>query len=406
MTTNHWNQPRMIDLIQSKGKHDIVVLEYSQVSPLWFESIKSGLPVLFTWQHGSDEKNWIGYVQGITKTVNPQRKNLMKVTCWGSSFVLKDRVTRSFKNSTIPEAVKKIVTEHGFRFIGDADEYRFPQLLIAGQSYWEWIQEQAALIGYGAYVDGMDFYFKKFDSLINQSFSSATVLSMNNTRIPIKATAFDRTLQRFSVMNGEHIEDSKALRAVKSVGGVDPFTNEPFVESRSPENTGSALRENVSNVFFNQHLPERVTNSRSSAKTLSKGAAEMARFNLPANAQCQGNPKLRPYASVYISGTGELTDGYWIIFDAHHNFTVHGDHEVELHIRTDGVGRTQQTPFRKRDATTVGLVDLNYALENKGKVPNSFSLNSVKLKNYSPVIKQGNQGFKRSPTLWQSTRKG
>jgi phage protein D len=406
MTANHNNQPRKIDLIQAKGKHDILVLEYSQVSPLWFESIKSGLPVVFGWGHGKDEKNWIGYVQGVTKTVNPQRKNLMKVTCWGSSFVLKDRVTRSFKNSTIPEAVKKIVTEHGFRFIGDISTYRFPQLLIAGQSYWEWIQEQANFLGYGAYVDGMDFYFKKLDSLINQSFSSATVLSMNNQTIPIKQTALDRTLQRFSVINSEHVEDSRALRAIKSTGGVDPFTGEVFVEKHSPEDTGSSIRENVSSVFFNQHLPERVSNSRSSAKTISKGAAEIARFNLPANAQCQGNSKLRPYASVYISGTGELTDGYWLVYDAHHTFSVHGDHEVELSLRTDGIGKTRQTPFRKRDASTVGLVDLNYALENKGTIPNSFKLNSVRLKNYSPIVNQGKQGFKRTPTLWQSIRKG
>lgn len=406
MATLHNNQPRRIELLQGSGKHDVVTLEYSQVSPIWFESIKSGLPVTFTWSYGKDEKYWVGYVQGITKTVNPQRSNLMTVTCWGSSFVLKNRVTRSFKNTTIPEAVKKIVTEHGFKFIGDASPYRFPQLLIAGQSYWEWIQEQASVLGYGAYVDGMDFYFKKLDGLVNQSFSSATVLSTNNPSIPIGQTALDRTLQRFSVLNSEHVESSKHLRAVKSVGGVDPFTSQPFTESASPDKVGSHIRSNVSSVFFDQHMPDRVANSRSTAVTLAKGAAEMARFNLPATAQCQGNPRLHPYSSVYISGTGDLTDGYWLITQAHHTFTLHGDHEVDLHIVTDGIGSTRQTPFRKRDASTVGLVDLVYALANKGKVSNAFTLNSVKLKSTSPVVKQGNQGFKRSATLWQSTRKG
>jgi phage protein D len=373
---------------------------------MWFESIKSGLPITFTWSYGKDEKHWVGYVQGINKTVNPQRSNLMTIMCWGSSFVLKDRVTRSFKNSTIPEAVKKIVTEHGFRFIGDTNGYRFPQLLIAGQSYWEWIQEQANLIGYGAYVDGMDFYFKKLDSLINQSFSSATVLSTNNPFIPTGQTVFDRTLQRFSVLNSEHVESGKNLRAVKSVGGVDPYTSQPFVESISPDEVGTAIRTIVSNVFFNQHMPDLVVNDRSSAVHLARGAAEMARFNLPAKAQAQGHPRLRPFASVYISGTGDLTDGYWFIRGAHHTFTLHGDHEVDLHLITDGIGSTMQTPFRKRDASTVGTVDLTHALENNGKVPNAFTWNSVRLHSTAPVVKQGNQGFKRTNVLWKSTRKG
>jgi hypothetical protein len=133
----------------------------------------------------------------------------------------------------------------------------------------------------------------------------------------------------------------------------------------------------------------------------------MVRFNLPAKAQCQGNPRLRPYASVYISGTGDLTDGYWLITSANHTFTLKGDHEVELSIVTDGIGNTRQTPFRKRDASLVGLIDLGYALANMGKVSNMFTLNSVKLSNSrGPIIKQGDQGFKRVSTVWLSTRKG
>lgn len=406
MNNLHTVQPRKIELMQAKDKHDIVTMEYSQVSPMWFETMKSGLPVMFTWSYEQEEKHWIGYVQGVTKTVNPQRSNVMTITCWGSSFVLKNRVTRSFKNCTIPEAVKKIVTEHGFRFIGDVNPYHFEQLVIAGQSYWEWIQDQARLIGYGAYVDGMDFYFKKLDSLIDQSFSSASVLSTTNKAIPIAKTVEDRTLQRFSVLNSEHVESSRDLRAIKSVGGVDPYTDEMFVESISPDKSGTNVRSKVSGVFFNQHMPDRVANSRATAKGLAKGAAELARFNLPAKAQAQGNPKLRPYAAVYISGTGELTDGYWLITASNHTFTLQGDHEVDLDLVTDGIGSTKQTSFRKRDATAVGLVNLVNALQNKGKVPNSFALSSVRLKTVAPIINQGNQGFKRSPTLWQSTRKG
>lgn len=403
----HETQPRKVELIQAKGKHDLLVLEYSQVSPLWFSTIKSGVPVTFTWRYGNDTKHWIGYVQGISKTVNSQRSNLMTITCWGSTFVMKAKDIRVFTNMTIPDVVKKIVTEHGYRFHGDPNDYRPAQLIMSGQSDWEWIQMQADLLGYGAYADGMDFYFKKLDNLINSSFNNAAVLTMDNQAIPVGQAVFDKTLQRFKVLNSEYVEsDKQHLRSVKNVGGVDPVTNEGFLVSRSPQKVGTNLRKNNHDVLFNQYLTETVANNRAESIALAHGAATMGRFKMPAHAQAQGDIRIRPHAAVYIGGTGELTDGYWLVEDVCHTFTLAGDHEVTLNLVTDGIGNTVQTPFRKRDASTVGTINLEHALNALGNVFNSFLPSSVRLHQPEPVTNQGNQGFKRTPAVWRSTKMG
>lgn len=404
LTTLHKTQPRRIDLIQKRGAHDVVKFEYPQVSELWFNTVKSGIPVNFSWTHGGITKHWIGYVQGISKTSSPQRSNIMEVTCWGSTFPLKERSTRVFKNSTITDAVRKIVTEHGFNFIGDAHPYRFSNLSISGQSYWEWIQEQAEHIGYGAYADGMDFYFRKLDKLIDQGFSQAPVLSMSHAQVPTGASVVERTLQKFKVLHSEHVETDKNLRAVKSVGGVDPMTSKPFLSVSSPDSVGKQLRSQNSSVLFTQHLARKVAPDKMGAGALADGAAELGRFNMPATALCQGDYRIRPYGTVLIAGTGDLTDGYWLVNESRHMLHAVGDYEIELKLASDGTGNTAKTPFRKRDSSTVGLVDLNHALTTGGRVANHFPPSSVRLFSPEKITKQGNQGYKRTPTAWKSAK--
>jgi phage protein D len=330
----------------------------------------------------------------------------MEVTCVGATYPLKERVTRVFKNVTIPQAVEQIVSEYGFAFAGEEHPQVFPQLIIAGSSYWEWIQEQAAKIGYGAYADGMDFYFKKFDKLIDQSFSNAPVLSIFSADIPSGAHVLDRTLQSFNVLHSEHVESGKDLRAIKTVGGVDPLTGKMFLSTKSPTESGTGLREITNDSLFTQHMTDRVASSVEASEVMVDGAAELARFNMPATAKAQGDPRLRPYGTVYIQGTGEATDGYWVVMEVRHMLHKIGDYEVDLKLATDGTGSTSQTSFRKRSPDGVGTVDLNYALNQNGKVANNFSYSSVKLKAPSQIVLQGNQGAKRTPTTWTATKKG
>ena len=139
-------QPRRIDLYQKEYSHDVLVLEYPSESTLWFESLHTGLPIQFSWNQDTLSKSWIGYVSTVSKGNSPQRMNSMTIVCVGSSFPLKARVAKVFKDYSIPQAVEEIVTGYGFNFIGENSDQKFSQLTIAGLTYWEWIVEQAKRI--------------------------------------------------------------------------------------------------------------------------------------------------------------------------------------------------------------------------------------------------------------------
>ena len=396
------SQPIRIDLIQKEFFHDVAILEYSVVSPLYFDMIKTGVLVEFTWVQEKITRSWVGYVSSIDRVVNTRRDIVMKIHCVGASYPLKQRVTRIFTNSTIPEAVETIAKEFGLNYIGENHSRRFEQLSIAGHSYWEWMQEQARRIGYALVIDGTNLFFKPLDEIIDETFSSTPVMSFTPIPSTVNTLYEDRTLDYFKALNGEHIETSKELRMNKVVGGVDPITSKTSVVSYSPGASGRSIRDTVSDVLFDDIKTGEVTHGGNSTALAAQGIANSSRFSLPADAKGQGDPRFKPFRTVLITGTGEQTDGYWLIKEVHHTLHRSGDYKAELKLATDGLGKTTESSFRNRDKTLQGSVNLNQALKNKGKHSAVFSRAETKAVFSTNIVKVGNQGYNRTPAQWRA----
>lgn len=402
-------QPRRIDLIQKQYSHDVLVMEFPAESTLWFETLKTGVPVEFNWRQSTTVKNWIGYVSSVSKSNAPQRTNVMTVMCVGTTFVLKERATRVFQNHSIPEVVQIIGEEFGFNVIFDNHPQVFTQLNMTAVSYWEWMVEQAKRIGYGLVADGMDLYFKPLDKLIDLGFSNSAILSMGNAGAPFNTQFLDRTLDQFKVVYGDNVEDTNNFRATKNVGGVSPFSKQVLLSNSTPTETGTSLRTEISPTLFQEYRTDRVINSQTDAEQAAKGAAQMARFNIPAVAKAQGDPRIHPFGSVYIAGTGSMTDGFWVVREAHHMFHKVGDYQLELKVATDGVGdEIVQTPFRTRKdlnsvtatGSPVGTINLDEALLN-GTGLFDFEMSSVTRVTKENATFESNQGFTKTPTVWR-----
>lgn len=395
-------EPRRADLYQEQNSHDILVLQYPSESPLWFQSIKTGVPVEFSWRQDTLSQSFYGYVSSISKVNSANRLDFMEITCVGTTYRLKERATHVFKNVTIPQAVREIVEAYGFSFVGEDDPQTFPQLVIAGSSYWEWIQEQARRIGFGVVVEGTTFFFKPLDRLIDLGFSNAAILSMGDQLTPFNTQFLDRTLDYFKVISGSNVEDTNDVRAVKNVGGVDPITGKAFAGAASPDEVGANLRTNVADVLFQEYRTDRVLNASKSAESAADGLAQLARFNIPARVQCQGDPRIRPFGSVFINGTGALTDGFWVVRRAHHMFHKVGDYVMELLVATDGLGAGRQSGFRTRGTSLTGTVNLEDAVTSATSEVIRLGLSRPRLTYTQQVVQENNQGFSTNPILWKS----
>jgi hypothetical protein len=229
-------------------------------------------------------------------------------------------------------------------------------------------------------------------------------------------------------MTGENIEDDSPNRTVKQVGGVNPVTGKSFTSKTSPKKTGKAIRKNVSSALFDEFNNEQVANTKLDAKAASKGAAELARFNIPAKAYGQGDPRVRPHQLVYVEGSGEQTDGHWVVRESTHKFVYGGSYSVEMVIATDGTESNTPVANRSSDKSIAGTINIqqlissnrafsvngsdltiNLAVEQGIGGTGSVSVNpnssgTSRLAINSPILTQvNNQGFDRTPSIWQTT---
>lgn len=394
------SQPRAMELRQVQYEHDLVTLTVLASSHMWFDHLRTGTAVQISYGPLTAMRTWYGYVSFVTRTTAVQSENLMEVHCVGTTFPLKERTTRVFTNKTIPDAVKEIVEEFGFRFIGEPDDRVFDQLTIAGHSYWEWIVEQAKRIGYGVLVDGMNFTFRPLDRIINQGVTTVPTLSFTQPDIRRDSQIDARTLDVFKVSNGEFVESSTDLRAVKAVGGVDPISGKVVVETASPAVIGDNLRVNTNEVLFSQPLSSQVVHDSLSGLSAAGGAATMSRMNMPARVVCQGDTRIRPFYPVFILGTGVSTDGYWIPKEVLHVVDKAGGYQIRMEVGVDGTGFNVSSQARPGPNGIVGVVNLNEAFTN-GENLNALTKGSVILNIPKPVVSEKNQGFNRVGARWQ-----
>lgn len=399
-------QPRSVALSQKTLRHDILLLEYPVTSEKWVNVIKTGIPIQFDWNQLGISNTFYGYVSYISNEVASQQTKMMKIYCLGSSFPLKSKKPRVFIEMTIPQVVAEIVSEYGLNFIGEDNSAVFEQLIISGISDWEWITEQATKLGYCIIVDGLDFIFKSMDTVIDQSVSNAPVLSFTESDIPTGVSPWDRTLDYFEVLNGEFIETNRqSVRTTKLLGGVNPYTTEVITVSASPETVGKNVRLNVGETLFEEQVTTQVVPNAEFGEVMSKGAAHMARFTLPARVKCQGDPRIRPYSPVYVQGTGKNTDGYWVAKEVKHLFHRIGEYQIEMTIATDGVGENNYDQFRQQGFNIAGKIDVSAAVNGGINTNGNSRRSKVYLETPVGIFAEQNQGFKRTPTTWKAVNK-
>ena len=423
-------QPKEVVLTQKQKHHDILVLDYFGTSLKNANLLKTGVPVKFSWKQGSRSMEWLGYVSSVSREIGTQKSKPMKVYCIGSSFVLKQRKTKTYKDKTIPEIAASIAKENNLKFVGENHSRRFSQLVISGHTQWEWLHEQANRIGYAMYVQGTNLVFRPIDKLMDETSSDAPVFQMWDSTIPKQSSHPDRTLDYFKVMVGENIEGYGPDRASKQIGGVNPVTGESFTAKRSPSETGAGIRELLSDTLFNDFNSEQVANSKIDAKNAAESSAHLARFNIPAKILGQGDPRVSPYKLIYVEGSGNQTDGFWLVNEVTHRLYFSGIYSLEMRVLTDGTQKNRKNPRRNSDKQVIGFINVNQLMATQSSFSvedNSYTLNlgvalgtrgvgvgqttdspnssrTSRLALREPILTQvNNQGFARTPARWETT---
>jgi len=391
--------PSYIDIYQEQYHHDIAVLSFNRGSDSRFKDIPTGLPVKITWSQGRLKKDWIGYVTNVEKTMQGSLEQPMMVHCVGASYPLKERATRTFSNMTIPEVAKVIATEFGLKLIADSHPIRFPQLSMAGHSYWQWLVEHAKKIGFSLYVDGATLYLENFDRTIARKSADAALLFYDGKYLPTRSRHVDRTLHYFKPLKGDNVETGTVFRSQKITSGVNPLSSSLESTSVAPNAVGVALKDTPSDVLFREYRSDQVVQSASIAREIAKGAASMARFNLPAKVKCIGDARISPFMPVQLAGTGSKTDGLWVAKKVRHNIRSNGEYDIEALVLTDGTGYTSTSSGRQTRVNQIGVINVNEAIKSGGKL----GVHDVPvIQSATARIRPSDVGFNKDKPRWRA----
>jgi len=386
--------PRSITLHQEMGKHDVVEIRYRNFTSFIYKVLKTGVPVEVTWKNDKVSGIFRGYVTAVSFPVRFAQYSELKVVCIGASYPLKEQASKVWINKTAPQIAIDIAKKFKLRPMVTSHPTIFTQQSLAGQSYWEKLNSLANQIGYGVQVSGTELHFHPIDKMINQFMTVIPVLEFKDFLTSPSNYYSAPTLDMFESKLGDYIEGGEYQRTTNLVTGVDPITGKVYSSKTSPSKLGKSLRNKPKDPLFLKNKTQVVVNSNSMARSLSEAASHLGRFTIPAVGISQGDPRIAPWRTVEIRGTGELNNGFWIIKKAEHYLHADGRYQVEFSCLTDGIGSNKPSAFRPSSAGTVPTRNLKTSQANR-------KATSTTLSSKSPLVSQGSAGYKVTPRKWK-----
>lgn len=387
---------RSIVITQRMGNHDIVEIYYSTFSSIFFKGIKTGVPVTITWRNDKVTETFYGHTVDASYLTAQQLNRDVKITCVGASYPLKDRESKIWTNRTASEIALDIAKKFKLKPVITPSSIRFTQQSISGHSYWEKLNQLAKKIGYGVQVIGTELHFHPIDKMIDQFMTTIPIMSFQD---PLQGPESNRdvpTLMMFEPVIGDHNESAIFSRSINSVSGVDPLTGKPFTFKSSSNKVGKNLRSDTKDPLFNTVETDTVSASAAMAKSLSEARSQLGRFTIPATAVGQGDPRIAPWRTFEVQGTGSVTDGYWVVEKAVH--VLHGDgrYQVEFTGLSDGIGFNKASQSRSSSAGAVPYRNIpNEITAGAQKRATSTTLSSKTM-----MVNQSNAGYKLTPRRW------
>lgn len=391
---NFKNPVTSFRLYQEMGKQDVVDIHYINFSVSHQQALKTGVPVKIKWRNDKVPGTFFGYVHSVTPNINQSLDRTTVVRCIGSSFGLKEGGNKIWTNKTAPDIVSDIAKKFKLKAVVTKSPVIFSQQSLVGHTYWEKIQELAKRIGYVAQMFGTELHFHPMDIMINKSMSVIPIMSFSSAVAHPYNTMLSQTLDSFKPKVGDYFDGDSYNRKEKIVSGVDPITGKFYSYSGSPNTVGKNLRVTTKDPLFTETIPEAMTGNAEMARVVTEANAQLSRFSIQAEGVGQGDPRITPFATIEVSGTGDTTDGFWIVKKATHYVFWDGRYELEFSCVTDGTGTNQPSEFRPTQAGTVPVRDLYTTTTTNTPT-------STKLTGAVAMVNETNAGFKLTPRRWE-----
>jgi phage protein D len=389
--------PHHARLVQGIGMQDVLELTYTRFNSFYEKVLKTGTPVLFAWKNDKVSETFFGYVVDVVSELKQSSYNPTVIRCMSASFPMKEGGNKIWTNASATEIVSDIAKKFKLKPVVTPSPVRFSQQSLVGHTYWEKVQELARRIGYAAQAFGTALHFHPLDRMIDLSMTSIPIMSHMDSYTNPWSAVETQTLDSFKPKIGDFFNTDSYNRTEKNVVSIDPHTAKLTESKNKPNLVGKNVRLTTKDPLFTQSLPGVISGSAAMTEAVAKAQAQLSRFSMTAVGSGQGDPRIAPYRTIEINGTGSTTDGFWVVKTATHFLVADGRYHVDFTCMSDGTGGNKGSNTRSTQAGPVGIRNLDAEVA-------SGTLNKptyTKLSGTTTIVKATESGYKITPRKWE-----
>lgn len=388
--------PSTVRLIQKANHQDIVEIHYFSISSFYQTALKPGSLLKLKWKNSSVNGQFFGQIVSVIPTKNFGQNKPTIIKAIGTGLSLKENTPKIWINKTASEIVQEIAKKFKLKAIVSPTKVRLTQESMVGQTYWQKLRELANKSGYVFHVFETQLYFVPFDTMINTFMGNVPFLSLETTLGDGYDNASQSSLLEFKTESFVIPSETRHSNRTKNIMGIDPLTGKVFTNKTSPSKVGKALRKNVTTQDFSEQMFEITVGSKALAENRAKSEAMLSSFSEHAKGTAQGDPRIAPFKTIHVDGTGTITDGFWMVKDAEHFMTHDGRYTVDFSCMTDGNGGNKTSSFRKTPNKNFAVRNVAYELASGFQTkPSVTKLNANRL-----LIKQSDNGIQLKQRRW------
>lgn len=327
-----------INMHFTQNQHDIAVLEVVGIPSSYLASYVNKPIKLMVRINGGKTCNFYGYVshvEGVSSTnegvVNGSPFQLMKITCIGSSHILRSTNIVVWNKVTLQDIVSSIAKEFRLGYSIPKDKYVFKRVVQSEESLWKLLVKVCNQLGYNISLSNSHIHiWDKEKALARQT--SYTVLRGSKVKktnylplpgdiIHIESTLGD-VFQQQTSKSVSYIDEKGLLVTLNSNELNNELTLGTPLASRFTSNVSTSV------------------DSFDKASRLLQSKIKQATPNT-AEALVYGDPSITPGGIVKIEGYKGDFDGYWYVNSVSHELFTES---LTTRLKLEKHGNYQQLP--------------------------------------------------------------
>lgn len=292
-----------VEVREAFGLHDIVILT------MQLPGIISSPSRISTWGQdsavamvygvrGNPLTAWYGYVNHSEFVTNDNSLRVRYVLI-GTSKVLNDDQTRSWKNVSPSYVARKLAAEHGMRSVVNSYGKAFNYDAQAGESDFEFLNRIAGKIGWQFRASGGTLYFQDPNIL----FYGASAYAIPGFNMDRNGRTTD-TIVSFKALTGDNIPG--AVNGKQQVNALDARSGKAL---KAVAGTGTKV---IDRTYTNT--------SQAQANQVLAGQVNTSKYWVTACATLYGNQSVHPGKVINLGGQAMISGyaGTWLVTSVRH----------------------------------------------------------------------------------------